>query len=227
MQISTLCNSVVTRGLAACPQAIVGLDRCDHITGMNDSSVDISVVPARADWLEALTEGDNVFAARFGVAVERDWIGFPESLAPALDGARRRPDDPWGTHLFFDRADGALVGIGGFKGPPRDGAVEIGYAVAPARQGRGIASPRRVRAGRTGPARLTSSRSPPTPWPPRTRRRPYSASPASVGPPSSPTASSAPSGVGSWRSRQPIRSANPRPGACRSCSDRPCPPSGG
>jgi len=107
---------------------------------MNDSSVDISVVPARADWLEALTEGDNVFAARFGVAVERDWIGFPESLAPALDGARRRPDDPWGTHLFFDRADGALVGIGGFKGPPRDGAVEIGYAVAPARQGRGIAT---------------------------------------------------------------------------------------
>ena len=107
---------------------------------MNRPSADISVVPARADWLEALTEGDDVFTSRFGLAVEQDWIGFPESLPFALDGARRRPDDPWGTHLFFDRADGALVGVGGFKGPPHDRVAEIGYAVAPARQGRGIAS---------------------------------------------------------------------------------------
>ena len=29
--------------------------------------------------------------------------------------------------------------MGGFKGPPADGVVEIGYAVAPALRGRGIA----------------------------------------------------------------------------------------
>ena len=34
-----------------------------------------------------------------------------------------------------------LVGWGGFKGPPdADGAVEIGYAVAPAWEGRGVAT---------------------------------------------------------------------------------------
>jgi RimJ/RimL family protein N-acetyltransferase len=33
-----------------------------------------------------------------------------------------------------------LVGWGGFKGPPRDGVVELGYAVAPAWEGRGLAS---------------------------------------------------------------------------------------
>ena len=33
-----------------------------------------------------------------------------------------------------------LVGLGGFKGPPRDGVLEIGYAVAPAWEGRGIAT---------------------------------------------------------------------------------------
>ena len=33
-----------------------------------------------------------------------------------------------------------LVGWGGFKGPPRDGTVELGYAVAPAREGRGLAT---------------------------------------------------------------------------------------
>ena len=36
--------------------------------------------------------------------------------------------------------DRGLVGFGGFKGPPTDGEVEIGYAIAPARQGRGLAT---------------------------------------------------------------------------------------
>lgn len=46
---------------------------------------------------------------------------------------------PCGYALSFDD-DGALVGIGGFKGPPAGDMVEIGYAVAPSRQGRGIAT---------------------------------------------------------------------------------------
>ncbi len=100
----------------------------------------VQVVPARLDWLEALAEGDDEFAARFGIPVEPDWIGFPEALPFAVDGARRRSEDPFGTHLFFDDLDGALVGFGGFKGEPRDGEVEIGYTVAPSRQGRGIAT---------------------------------------------------------------------------------------
>ena len=91
------------------------------------------------DWLEALAEGDDVFTARFGIPVVAGWVGFPEALPVAVDGARRRSEDPWGTHLFFDD-DGALVGFGGFKGDPVDGEVELGYAVAPARQGRGLAT---------------------------------------------------------------------------------------
>ena len=41
--------------------------------------------------------------------------------------------------MFFD-ADGALVGFGGYKGPPHGGEVEIGYAIAPERQNRGLAT---------------------------------------------------------------------------------------
>jgi ribosomal-protein-alanine N-acetyltransferase len=99
----------------------------------------IRVVPARLDWLTALAEGDDVFTERFGVLVEPGWIGFPEALPFAVDAAREHDADAWGPHLFFDD-DGALVGFGGFKGPPSASRVEIGYAVAPSRQGRGIAT---------------------------------------------------------------------------------------
>ena len=99
----------------------------------------VQVSPARLDWLVALAESEAVFSSRFGIAVEPDWSGFPEALPAAVAAARQRFQDLWGTYLFFDD-DGALVGIGGFKGPPTDDVVEIGYAVSPSRQGRGIAT---------------------------------------------------------------------------------------
>lgn len=67
------------------------------------------------------------------------WAGFPEAVPAALPTLRANPDSAWGPHLIFDD-DGALVGFGGWKGAPREGAVELGYAVAPQRQGRGIAT---------------------------------------------------------------------------------------
>lgn len=106
---------------------------------MSDDPVMVDVVPARLEWLEALAEGDEVFTERFGIPVVAGWIGFPEALPATIEAARQRPLDPWGTQLFFD-SDGALVGFGGFHGAPRDSAVELGYAVAPERRGRGIAT---------------------------------------------------------------------------------------
>jgi [ribosomal protein S5]-alanine N-acetyltransferase len=110
----------------------------------------VEVLPARVDWLEALAVADEVFTARFGIPVVAGWGGFPEALPAALDRARRRSEDPWGTHLIFDD-DGALVGFGGFKGEPRDGEVELGYAVAPAREGHGIARSGDDRSAQTRP----------------------------------------------------------------------------
>ena len=100
----------------------------------------VQVVPARPEWLEALVVGDDEFARRFDIPVVEGWAGFPEVVPHLVEGVRERPEDPWGTQLFFDEEDGALVGMGGFMGPPDDGTVELGYAVAPARQGRGFAT---------------------------------------------------------------------------------------
>lgn len=100
----------------------------------------VRVEPMRPDWAEALLEGDDVFAARFGIPVVAGWVGFPEALEPEYRRVSSHGADPWASHLFFDVSDGALVGFGGFKGAPRDGVVEIGYAIAPDRQGLGLAT---------------------------------------------------------------------------------------
>ena len=104
-----------------------------------ESTDRLRIEPASVAWLEALAEGDDVFAARFAIAVEPGWAVFPETIAFALEGARAAPPE-WGVHLFFDALDGALVGNGGWKGPPVDGAAELGYAVAEGRRNRGFAT---------------------------------------------------------------------------------------
>ena len=99
----------------------------------------IRVEQVKREWAEALAEGDTVFTERFGIPVEPGWSAFPEASDIILRTGRGEVPPAWGAHLYFD-ADGTLVGNGGWKGPPLNGAAEIGYAVAPNRQGRGIAT---------------------------------------------------------------------------------------
>jgi ribosomal-protein-alanine N-acetyltransferase len=46
----------------------------------------------------------------------------------------------WGTRFFVAGEPPELVGWGGFKGPPDDGVVELGYEIAESRRGRGLAT---------------------------------------------------------------------------------------
>jgi RimJ/RimL family protein N-acetyltransferase len=96
--------------------------------------------PATLAQVEALIAGDEVFAAEFGLTVMPGYIAFPEALEYARKGLAEGLDPNWSTHLIIDPAAGELVGLGGFKGPPVAGEVEIGYGVAPERQGRGHAT---------------------------------------------------------------------------------------
>lgn len=67
---------------------------------------------------------------------------FPGALERARHALATDPSGGrWGPRLFVIDAPRTLVGWGGFKGAPdADGAVEIGYAVTPAWEGRGVAT---------------------------------------------------------------------------------------
>jgi RimJ/RimL family protein N-acetyltransferase len=87
--------------------------------------------------------GDRVALARMlDCDVADGWVVFLPALQRARDVLAADPRSArWGPRLFVADAPRTLVGWGGFKGPPDDdGAVEIGYAIAPAWEGRGVAT---------------------------------------------------------------------------------------
>jgi RimJ/RimL family protein N-acetyltransferase len=47
---------------------------------------------------------------------------------------------PFGYYQIIRAADGLAVGGAGFKGPPDDGSIEVGYGLAPSARGHGYAS---------------------------------------------------------------------------------------
>jgi [ribosomal protein S5]-alanine N-acetyltransferase len=91
--------------------------------------------------LDAALEGEAALVAALGCDVAEGWEVFPGSLRRVRDAAAADPASAqWGTRFFVVDEPRTLVGWGGFKGVPRDGAVELGYAIAPAWEGQGIAT---------------------------------------------------------------------------------------
>jgi RimJ/RimL family protein N-acetyltransferase len=89
--------------------------------------------------MEAAVQGGEVLGRVLGCRVEPGWAVFDGALSRLRDSLAADPGAArWGTRLFVH--EDTLVGWGGFKGPPADGRVEIGYAIAPGRQGEGLAT---------------------------------------------------------------------------------------
>lgn len=99
--------------------------------------------PAQHGDLLAVGLGEDVLARTLGVAIATDWAG-----ADAMDAISRSrdrlADDPalaqWWMHFIIHEADNTLIGLGGFKGAPSGGQVEIGYEIAPGYRLRGLAT---------------------------------------------------------------------------------------
>jgi len=99
------------------------------------------VEPATAEHLRALIAGPDAFRDAFGLDVVDGYLEFPEALTSSLSWVVEAGVDPkWGSHLFIQPDDRAVIGMGGYKGPPSDGTVEIGYGIAPDYRGAGYAS---------------------------------------------------------------------------------------
>jgi ribosomal-protein-alanine N-acetyltransferase len=92
--------------------------------------------------LSAALEGRNALERLLGVSVAEDWEGFPDALPILRASYEKEPEGHvWGSLFFIEREVSTLVGFGGFKGSPSpEGVVEIGYAIAPAFRGQGLAT---------------------------------------------------------------------------------------
>ena len=107
----------------------------------------LELTPATADLLAAALEGAAPLGVGLRAIVPPSWP--PELLdPPALEFTRDRlaeaPDDGdwWMYFIVLPAAEGArvLVGTAGYKGPPANGTVEVGYGIVTDHQRRGYAS---------------------------------------------------------------------------------------
>lgn len=91
--------------------------------------------------MDAALEGDESLARALGHDVVPGWATFTEALQPTRDALAGNPNgSAWGARFFVAGDPPELIGWGGFKGPPKDRAVELGYEIAEARRGRGLAT---------------------------------------------------------------------------------------
>ncbi len=102
----------------------------------------LELISCDLETLRAIAAGREALAAHLGVAIPDGWPEFPEAYRHALELLEEDLDvGGWWTYVFVARGEAALVGSGGYKGKPDvDGAVEIGYEIAPAFRRRGFAT---------------------------------------------------------------------------------------
>lgn len=102
----------------------------------------LRVVPATPELIEAERTGAGALAEAIGATLPRDWPPEhhdPEAVRYSREALSAPGATGWWLHYFtvIEGAGPALVGVGGYKGPPVDGLVEIGYSVVPSAQRRG------------------------------------------------------------------------------------------
>jgi RimJ/RimL family protein N-acetyltransferase len=101
----------------------------------------VRLVQAELHLMDAALAGDKVLAEALGHRVVPGWVTFTAALGPTREAVAADPGGSvWGTRFFVAGDPPELVGWGGFKGPPRDEVVELGYEIAESRWGRGLAT---------------------------------------------------------------------------------------
>jgi len=91
---------------------------------------------------EAFEQGEDKLAELLNLEVADGWLVFPEAMTYSKEYLEQNKDAAkWWMYFFVHKADGKLIGNGGYKGKSDEaGMVEIGYAIAPAYEGKGLAT---------------------------------------------------------------------------------------
>jgi ribosomal-protein-alanine N-acetyltransferase len=101
----------------------------------------IHLVTPDLQLLDAALAGPDELGRALGCEVADGWDVFGGALRRTRDALAEDPGSArWGMRFFVLAEPPTLVGFGGFKGPPQDGVVELGYAIAPSWEGRGLAT---------------------------------------------------------------------------------------
>lgn len=108
-----------------------------------ESRQNLSIIATSLALLDAEERGVDALVALLGVAPPDAWppqFNGPKTRAWMRDMLAFHPDEP-GYGSWYVVADGRLIGICGYKGPPNElGEVEIGYSVMASYQRNGFAT---------------------------------------------------------------------------------------
>lgn len=105
-----------------------------------EPGTDVTVEAATPAHLRLLLDDVPGFESAYDLRVAPGYLEFDDALANSLAALEDGMPARWWTHLFVHTAGRALIGMGGYTGPPENGTVEIGYGIAPAFRGRGLAT---------------------------------------------------------------------------------------
>lgn len=110
-------------------------------------TANLNLIACELQHFEAILTDQKHLEQMLGITVFKDWFNFPdvasiEAIQFSYDYLKANPDAiGWWTYLFIHVNDRVLVGLGGYKGKADEsGMVEIGYAIVPDYQGRGLAT---------------------------------------------------------------------------------------
>jgi ribosomal-protein-alanine N-acetyltransferase len=104
----------------------------------------LELVAATPDTVRAAIDDVPQMGRLLDATVSRDWppeLLDDDALRWTLEKLEDPSNDPaWWLYWVVLRAPRTLVGTAGFKGPPADGTVEVGYGIVGEFQRRGYAS---------------------------------------------------------------------------------------
>jgi RimJ/RimL family protein N-acetyltransferase len=101
----------------------------------------VRLLPVTLEHLDAYRNEPSKLGVLLTSSIPDGWPEFPEAMDFTAEKLRAHPEQgEWWMHLFLDAESGALVGSGGFVGPPTERTVEVGYEIAPSFRGLGYGS---------------------------------------------------------------------------------------